>query len=166
MSLLNNDVIFSQIVSFKKKFQNEELQLFSYFFKITHKIPTSIIIRDKFIFFLVKNEDYIIARAYLERIRNRLKSNKVLVIREEITLLRQIFSFFPDTYIHDIELNRDLMTKKMIITLFFIFDLDRGIAVGNKGCYINTINFIFNNAVNYQLNSKFIIKIQCKKIFL
>lgn len=166
MSLLNNDVIFSQIVSFKKKFQNEELRLLSYFFKITHKLPTNIIIQDNFIFFLVKNEDYVIARTYLERIRNRLKHYKVLVIREELTLLRQIFSFFPDTYIHDIELNRDLMTKKMMITLFFIFDLDRGIAVGNNGCYINTINFIFNNAVNYQINSKFIVKIQCRRIFL
>jgi len=166
LSILNNEVIFSQVVSLKRKFHNEELLYFSYFFKITQIKPTTIIIQDNFLFFLVKNEDYIVARAFLKKMRQRLRHYKVLLIREESTLLRLIFSFFPDTYIHDVELNRDPFSKNMIITLFFIFDLDRGIAVGNKGCYINTINFIFNNSVNYQLNGKSKIKIQCKRLYL
>ena len=142
------------------------MRYFSYFGKITHKLPVSIIIRDNFLFFIVKNEDYFIARANVKKIRYRLKNYKVLVIREEITLLRQIISFFPDIYIHDIQLDRDFMSKNMVITLFFIFDLDHGIAVGNNGRYIKTINFIFNNAVDCQLNSKFNIKIRCKKQIL
>ena len=166
MRILNNDVIFSQIVTFKKKFQNEELCYLSYFFKITHKLPVNIIIRDKFLFFLVKNEDYFNARTYIKKNRYRLKNYKVLVIREEKTLLRQIFSFFPDIYIHDIQLDRDLISENMVITLLFIFDSDRGIAIGKNGCYINTINSIFNNVIDYQLNSKFNIKIKCKKILL
>ncbi|TFG17480.1 MAG: hypothetical protein EU531_03155 [Promethearchaeota archaeon] len=166
MSILNNAVIFSQIVSFKKKFHNEELCYLGYFFKLTQIEPVNIIIQDNFVFFLVKSEEYHIAKAFLKRIRRQLKHYKVLVIREEMTLLRMIFSFFPDTYIHDIQLVRDLISKNIVITLFFILDLDRSIAVGNKGRYINIINYIFNNALNFPLNSKSKIKIQCKRLFL
>ncbi|TFG18816.1 MAG: hypothetical protein EU533_07410 [Promethearchaeota archaeon] len=166
MSILNETVIYSQIVSLKKKFHNEELCYLNYFFELTQIEPVSIIIHDNFLFFLVTSEDYLIAKSFLKRIRRQLKTYKVLIIREEMTLLRLIFSFFPDTYIHDIELNRDLISKNMLITLFFILDLDRSIAVGNNGCYINTINSIFNNSLNFQLKSKSKIIIQCKRLFL
>lgn len=166
MSILNNKILFSQIVSVKKKFHNEELLFISYFFETTQIKPSSIIIRDKFIFFLVSNEDYFFARSFSKFLRYKLRHYKVIIVREEKTLLRLIFSFFPDTYIHDIHLKRDSSSKNMVITLFFIFDVDRGIAIGNHGSYINTINFIFNNSVNYQYKDKTRIKIQCKKLFL
>jgi hypothetical protein len=166
MSLLNSNIFFSQIVSLKRKFHNKELLYLSYFFKNTRIKPVSIIIQNKFLFFLVKNEDYFNARDKLNRLRKSLKNFKVLIIREEPTFLRLIFSFFPDTYIHDIYLERECFSKNITVTLSFIFDLDRGIAVGNNGDYINTINFIFNNSVNFQINRKYKIKIQCKRIFL
>jgi hypothetical protein len=166
MSILNNNVIFSQIVSLKKKYRNEELLYHSYFFKITQIQTVDVIIQDKFLFFLVQNEDYLKAKPFLKTIRNQLKHYKVLIIREEFTLLRLIFSFFPDTYIHDVQLYQDSISKNMVITLYFIFDLDRSIAVGNGGCYIKTINYLFNKVINCQFNNTSKIKIQCKRFFL
>lgn len=166
MSILNSKIFFSQIVTLKRKFYNKELYYLSYFFKITRIEPVSIIIKNNYLLFLVKNEDFFNARENLNRLRQRLKNFKVLVIREEPTLLRLIFSFFPDTYIHDIHLERENFSKNIMITLYFIFDMDRGIAVGNNGVYINTINYIFNNSVNFQRNIKYKIKIQCKRKFL
>jgi hypothetical protein len=166
ISILNTRIFFSQIVSLKRKFYNKELLYLSYFFKVTRIEPVSVIIKNNYLLFLVKNEDYFNAKENLNRLRKRLKNFKVLVIREEPTFLRLIFSFFPDTYIHDINLERENFSKNIIITLSFIFDKDRGIAVGNNGIYINTINFIFNNSVNFQINNKYKIKIQCKRVFL
>ncbi len=169
-SILNNSVIFSQIVSFKRKFHNEELQFLLYFFKVTRLHPINIIIRNRFLFFIVKNEDYFNAKRFLKNIRQQLKNFKVLIVREELTLLKLIFSFFQDTYIHDIKLERRFSPEELVITLFFIFDKDRGIAVGNNGFYIKTINYIFNNYVSYrfyhQLKTKPKIKIQCARTFL
>lgn len=164
MSLLDNNIILSQIVSVKKKYRKEELLLLGYFVKTTKIASASVLIRDNFLFFLVRNEDYGAAKASLKHMRQMLNHYKVVVIREEKTLVRLIFSFFPDTYIHDIHLSRDASSQSMVITLFFILDMDRGIAIGNRGCYINAINFIFNNVVIYQFNDKRHVKIQCKKI--
>lgn len=164
--MLNNTLLFSQIIFMKKVFSNKELQYLSYFIELTNIEPVCIIIRNNYLFFLVKNNEYFKAKCYLKLIRQQLKNNKALVIREEFTFLRTIFSFFPDTYIHDIKLEEDAMSKNMVITLFFIFDTDRAIAVGNNGLYINTVNFIFNNSVIYQLNNKYRVKIQCKKAYI
>ena len=82
-----------------------------------------------------------------------------MIIKTESTLIRLLFSLFPDTYIHDIELNTDEYGRKVITIIFYFYE-DRGIAVGRGGTYIKIINGIFDEYINLE-NSNSLIKIRC-----
>jgi hypothetical protein len=81
-----------------------------------------------------------------------LKSKKILIIREEPTLIRLIFSFFEDTYIHNVRLNEG--PTRDIINVLFSFNKDGAVAVGIDGRYIKAVNYIFRNYItlNYRFN--------------
>jgi len=75
-----------------------------------------------------------------------------------------LFSLFPDTYIHDVLLGiKDDGAR--LITIFFYFYEDRGIAIGRNGTYIKIINRIFDEYV-YLENYNTPIEIKCDAINL
>ena len=88
---------------------------------------------------------------------------KVLIIKSESTLIRLLFSLFPDTYIHDIIV--DIKNGTRLITILFYFFEDRGIAIGRNGTYIKIINRIFDEYV-YLENYNTPIEIKCDAINL
>lgn len=156
---------FSQKIIIKKKYSNREINLYNFFHQKTNVYPDTVIIQKQFIFFFVKNENYFKAERFLKSIRIQLLNKKVLIIRSETTLIKLLFSFFPDTYIHDITLSIIKNTGKIVIKVIFLFYEDRGIAVGRSGDYIKIVNEIFKNYVILE-KTKEHIKIKCALINL
>jgi hypothetical protein len=138
---------FSQIVNIKKKFFNTELKFFRFFFEITKIVPVFVIIRNPFVFYFVKPRDFLMAKFFLRKLRYMLNGKKILIIQAETTLIRLVFSFFDDVYIHNVKLIEK--TNRTLIDVIFIFDKDRAVAVGNKGGYIKAVNHIFRNYISF-----------------
>ncbi len=158
-----NHLFFSQIINIKKQFFNIELKLLTFFYDITNIFPACIIRINKFIFFFVKSGDYLTTKFYLRKLRHLMKSKKILIIHEEPTLIRLIFSFFEDTYIHNVMLIESPTGD--IIDVLFLFNKDRAIAVGIDGSYIKAVNYIFKNyvTINYPFNKikSYPVEIRC-----
>ncbi len=138
---------FSQIVNIKKKFFNIELKFIKFFFEITKIVPVFVIIRNQFVFYFVKPRDFFIAKFFLRKLRYKLNGKKISIIRAETTLIRLVFSFFDDVYIHNVKLIEK--TNGTLIDVIFLFDKDRAIAVGNEGGYIKAVNYIFRNYIDF-----------------
>ena len=149
---MGNHLFFSQIINIKKQFFNTELRLSKFFNEITGIFPVCVIRVKEFIFFFVKSGDYFAAKCYLRKLRHMMKSKKFLIICEEPTLIRLIFSFFEDTYIHNVMLIESPTGD--IIDVLFLFNKDRAIAVGIDGSYIKAVNYVFRNYItfNYPFN--------------
>ena len=147
-----NHLFFSQIINIKKQFFNTELKLVKFFYEITNIFPVCVIRMNEFIFFFVKSEDHFAAKLYSRKLRSLMKSKKFLMIHEEPTLIRLIFSFFEDTYIHNVNLIES--PTKDIIDVLFLINKDRAVAVGIDGSYIKAVNYIFRNFItfNYPIN--------------
>jgi len=147
-----NHLFFSQTINIKKQFFNTELKLVKFFYEITNVFPVCVIRIKEFIFFFVKSGDHFAAKLYSRKLRYLMKNKKILIIHEEPTLIRLIFSFFEDTYIHNVMLIESPTGD--IIDVLFLFNKDRAIAVGIDGSYIKAVNYIFRNYVtfNYPLN--------------
>lgn len=163
ISITESNSFFSKKVNIKKKFYNKELYLLQYFRQKTKIYPENVIVLRNFIFFFVKNENYFKAKRYLKAIRKQLRS-KILIIRAENTLIKLLFSFFPDLYIHDIKL--DIIEKnngRTIINVCFLTYEERGIAIGRNGDYIKAINVIFEKYITSE-NDRFPILIKCEII--
>ena len=158
-----NQMFFSQIINIKKQFFNPELRLSKFFYEITNYFPVCVIRINEFIFFFVKSGDYFVAKSYLRKLRYLIKSKKILIIREEPTLIRLIFSFFEDTYIHNVMLIES--PTRDIINVLFLFNKDRAVAVGINGSYIKAVNYIFRNYItlNYPFNQieRFPLELRC-----
>jgi len=163
INILIDDLYLSQKIEIKKRYSNKELLLFQYFLAKTKIFPENILIINGTIFFFVKKKDYFRAKLHQYFLRMEAKSMKVIIISVERTLIKQIFSFFPDIYIHDIKLNAEENKKYYCITIFFLSYKERGIAIGNGGGYIDAINEIFKNHIILKGNfiNNFKIKIQC-----
>ncbi|NHJ21905.1 MAG: hypothetical protein EAX91_13240 [Candidatus Lokiarchaeota archaeon] len=142
-----DDLFFYQVVRVKKHFFNTELKLSNFFFEITSIFPGSIIRIKNFVFFFVKPEDYYVAKLGLKKLRYLLKEKKILIIREDTTLIKLVFSFFEDVYIHDVLLIEK--TTGVILDVMLLFKKDRAVAVGIEGAYIKTINYIFRNYISF-----------------
>ncbi len=159
---------FSQIVNIKKKFFNTELKFFKFFFEITKIVPVFVIVRSPFVFYFVKPVDFFMAKFFLRKLRYRLNGKKISIIRAETTLLRLIFSFFDDVYIHNVKLVEK--TNGTLIDVLFLFDKDRAVAVGNEGGYIKAVNFIFRNYISFDNSfnkfEKDPVEIRCTKTSL
>ena len=150
----------TQKLTIKKKFSNQEIKLYQFFFRITEIYPDNVLFLPPYIFFFIEPEYYFKAKRFLKSIRTKLLNKKVMIINSESTLLRLLFSLFPDTYIHDIIVNIN-ENETRVITIIFYFYEDRGIAVGRKGNYIKVINQMFDNFINLEKNDM-PLKIKCE----
>lgn len=168
LSKYTEDLIFSKKVKIVKKFSNLELKLFNYFSEKTGGyFPENIILLNNFIFFFINPQHYFLLSKYIHTIRRDFSTKKVLFIRNENELIKLLFSFFPDTYIHDVQISWifssdfvDSTIKEILISIYFLSYEDRGIAVGKKGSYIQTVNKLFRHFI-YVQNEEYPIRIEC-----
>lgn len=147
-SSLAENLFLSQVINIRKKFSNTELKFLKLFFEKTNIFPVNVILTDMFVFFFVKSADYFTAKSHLKKLRHIIKSRKILVIRAETTLIKLIFSFFDDIYIHNIRTN--VNPKRDIIDVLFLSNKDRAVAVGKEGKYIKTVNYLFKNYISFK----------------
>jgi len=161
------DIFFSQKLKIKRKYSNEEYYLYQSFVRITKINPESIFTyNNNYIFFFVKNEEYFKTKRSLSTLRKHFRNKKLLIIRAEQTFIKLLFSFFPDTHIHDVQLDFNKKRNEKIITVGFLSFKERGIAVGRNGDYINAVNEIFQKYINYEVYNDYKIKIQCETMDL
>lgn len=164
LSSLTDEYFLYQKVKFKKRYSNRELIFLQYFYEKTKIYPENIIITEHFIFFFVRGRDYFKARLYRGSFRKSLE-RKILIIRAERILIKLLFGFFPDPYIHDLKLEINKKSGSKTVTVYFLSFKDRGIAIGRRGEYIKAINEIFEKFV--LLDGEVIpIKIRCEFIYL
>lgn len=160
-----DDLIFYQLVSFKKKYTNFELKLREYFFEKTQGIyPEFVVVIRQFIFFFVKKQHYFSSKVYLDSMRRELGNRKIIIIRIEKTLINILFSFFPDLNIENIKIEFGKQSSKREISIYFLFFEERGIAIGRNGDYIRAVNEIFENHVVFEnQNAPLIVKCKFKE---
>lgn len=157
-----DDLVFYQLVSFKKKYTNFELKLREYFFEKTQGIyPEFVVIIAQFIYFFVKKQHYFSSKVYLDSMRRELGNRKIIIIRIEKTLINLLFSFFPDLNIKNIKIEFDKQSSKREISIYFLFFKERGIAIGRNGDYIRAVNEIFENYVVFE-NQNTPLIVRCK----
>jgi hypothetical protein len=144
----------------KKRYKNDELKYYHYFYQKFKVKPENIIIIGNFVFFFVKGSEFFKVKAHLGSLRRKLGS-KVLIIRAEKTLITLLFSFFPDLYIHDIVSSMNKYKGNINITIYFISFKERGIAIGRKGEYIKAVNEIFKKYITFEEDIDS-IKIKCE----
>ena len=164
LSSTSDEYFLYQNVKIKKKYSNKELIFLQYFYEKTEIYPENVILTENFIFFFVKSQDYFKARLYLGSFRKHLE-NKILMIRAEKVLIKLLFGFFPDPYIHDLKLEINKQSGSKTITVYFLSFKDRGIAIGRKGEYIKAVNEIFEKFVLID-GEVFPIKIKCEFFYL
>ena len=152
----------TQKVDIKTKYSNNEYYLYHFFHTITKVYPDNVILIAPYVFFFAKGEKYYKGKSKLNTIRKKLVNKKVMIVKSEPTLIRLLFSLFPDTYIHDVLLDVKEDGTRLITILFYFYE-DRAIAIGRKGTYIKTINRIFNEYIYLEYNST-PIEIKCKAI--
>ncbi|MFX0042151.1 MAG: hypothetical protein ACFE8L_04505 [Candidatus Hodarchaeota archaeon] len=160
-----DDLIYYQIIQFRKRFSNKELLLFKYFHEKTKVYPQNIIIIGKFVFFFVKNEYYFKANRNLKYIRRQSQDKKLIIIRAENTLIKLLIGFFPDLYIHNIAIEMNVFTGKKHIVVGVLSYEERAIAIGCNGDYIKAVNKLLENFVIFENNGT-PIKIECKVVSL
>jgi len=157
-----DDLIFYQLLSFKKIYTNFELKLREYFYEKTQGIyPEFLVVIRQFIFFFVKKHHYFNAKAYLESMRREIGYRKVIIIRIEKNLINLLFSFFPDLNIENVKIEFDKKSGKREISVFFLFFEERGIAIGRNGEYIRAVNEIFDNYIIFE-NKYNPLRVKCK----
>ncbi len=149
LSSLEEELFFTQKIIIRKKFSNEHIKFFKFFFQKTSVPLENVLIIKNFIFFFVKNEDYFKASKQIKSIRTQF-IKKLIIIRSEKTLMNLIMSFFPDPYIHDLRIESDKNTEVKIITVYLLSFEERGIAIGRSGEYIKAVNEIFKNHVLFE----------------
>ncbi len=157
-----DDLIFYQLLSFKKKYSNFELKLCEYFFEKTKgTYPEFVVVIRQFIFFFVKRQHYFCSKVHLDSMRREIGNRKIIIIRIEKTLINMLFSFFPDLNIENIKIEFDNQSKNREISVYFLFFQERGIAIGRNGDYIRAVNEIFENFVIFE-NQSAPLKVKCK----
>ncbi|MBD3197470.1 MAG: hypothetical protein GF317_20625 [Candidatus Lokiarchaeota archaeon] len=157
---ISEEIVFSQRIRIVKKYTNEEIKYYQYFYTKTGFYPENLIIVKDILFYFVNLEDYFSLTKKLPKMRGEIKNKKIIFIRNETKMIKLLFSFFPDTYIHDIETEIDISTKEVEFVIYFLSYKDRGIAVGRSGEYIVAVNEILNNYLSFE-NSQIPIKVSC-----
>jgi len=165
-SIDSTDSLLNQRLHIKKKYTNQELLLHHYFFQYCKVYPKNIILISNFVFFFVNSRDYFNAKISLPLMRRQLKVKKLLIIREEKTLLRLLYNFFPDPYVHDIQVHRNVYSGKKEIIVGFLSFVERGIAIGCRGEYIKAVNTLFEKNVSFGKNKGFQVNIKCEVVKL
>lgn len=161
-----DDLLFYQKLSVIKKFSNNELLLFHFFYDSTKIFPRNVIIVKDIVFFFLDNENYFEAKLKLPYLRKKFQNRRIVLVREEGVLVNLVFGFFPDPYIHRIRIERNANNGQIIIIVGFLSYEERGIAVGCNGDYIKAINRIFENKVKFVDYRGFQIKIKCEVVNL
>lgn len=168
-TILDDLILYQQLIIKPSKYSNYELKLHNYFYEKTEGIDPSYIFLIKientdFIFFFVRQDKYFQAKSYLNSIRNKIGDKKVLIIRVDNILINLLFNLFPDLCIDDIEIEMNNMKGKYEISLCFLKDLNTyHIAVGQRGCYIKAVNELFDKHINF-LNCRIPLTIKCRVI--
>jgi len=156
------DLILYQLLTFVKKFTNYELNLRNYFYTRTDGIyPEFIVVINQFIFFFVKKENYFDSKMHLDAMRREISQRKILIIRIERILLNLLFSFFPDLNIDTIKIESNNKSGLREISIYFLFQNERGIAIGRNGDYIKAVNEIFKKYVIFE-NRNTPLEVKCK----
>ena len=165
---IDNELILSQRIRMLKKYSNKEILLLHYFQKMTKIVPENVILINKIIFFFVKPTDYFKSKNFQYELRKKIINQKLVIISSENTLIKQIFNFFPDTYIHDIIIKPNKQKIEQVILVHFLSYEERGIAVGQGGNYIKAINEIFQKYFILENNNDrtYSFQIRCKFIML
>ena len=172
-----DDLILYQKLFFLKKYSNYELKLHNYFYEKTQIDPTYINvvkIEDvEYIFFFIEKERYLEARIYLDSIRKEFRrrsyyskqnSKKVIIIKVDDVFIKQIFNFFPDLDIYDVQIKPNEYLGLYEILVLFLKDLNiYHIAVGRNGGYIKAINALFKENINFE-NRNTPVKIKCSVV--
>ena len=159
-----DDLIFYQLISYKKKYTNFEIKLYNYFHVKSGGIyPEFIVVIRQFIFFFVKNENYFASKHYLSSMRRGMKSKKILIIRTESILINLLFSLFLDLVIHDIVLEMDNSSGQKEISMYFLTYNERSIAIGRGAEYIKCVNDLFKRYIRFE-NKNTPIEIKCKNV--
>ncbi|MFX1568710.1 MAG: hypothetical protein ACFFCV_10125 [Promethearchaeota archaeon] len=157
-----DDLIFYQVLNFVRKYKNYELILRDYFYTRTDGIyPDFIVVINQFIFFFVKKENYFNSKKHLDAMRREISKRKILIIRIERILLNLLFSFFPDLNIDTIKIESNSKSGQREISIYFLFQNERGIAIGRNGDYIKAVNEIFKNYVIFE-NRNTPLQVKCK----
>lgn len=166
-TLLDDDSSFiNQRLHIKRRYTNQEILLYQLFVRCCNVYPKNIIIIENFVFFFVECKDYLITRKLLSSLRSYKLCKKMLIICYENTLLRLLYNFFPDTYVHDISVHRNVYSGKKEIIIGFLSYAERGIAIGCKGEYIKAVNKLFEKYVNFDKDDGFPLSIKCKVVQL
>ena len=165
-SIDSTDSFFNQRLHIKKKYTNREILLHHYFYQCCKVYPKNIILICNFVFFFVDSRDYFNAKRSLSLMRRQLRGKKLLIIREEKTLLRLLYNFFPDPYVHDIRIHRNVYSGKKEIIVGFLSFVERGIAIGCRGEYIKAVNKLFEKNVSFGNYKGFPINIKCEVVKL
>ncbi|UCC21008.1 MAG: hypothetical protein JSV62_06930 [Promethearchaeota archaeon] len=166
-TILDDLILYQKLTIKPSKYSNYELILHRYFHEKTKGIDPSYIFLFNiesidFIFFFVKQNDYFQAKTYLNSIRNKISSKKVLIIRVDNILINLLFNLFPDLSIHDIHIELNNKRGKYEISICFLKELNiYHIAVGERGCYIKAVNEFFDKHINFQ-NCKVPLTIKCR----
>ena len=156
------DLILYQLLTFVRKFNNYELKLRNYFYSRTDGIyPEFIVVINQFIFFFVKKENYFDSKMHLDAMRREISQRKILIIRIERILLNLLFSFFPDLNIDTIKIESNNKSGLREISIYFLFQNERGIAIGRNGDYIKAVNEIFKKYVIFE-NRNTPLEVKCK----
>ncbi|MFX1594570.1 MAG: hypothetical protein ACFFBK_00745 [Promethearchaeota archaeon] len=157
-----NDLILYQLLSFVKKYSNFEIKLHNYFYQKTDGIfPEFIVVINEYIFFFVKNENFFRSNMYLNSMRRELINKKVLIIRFEKILINLLFSLFPDLNIKNIKVEMNDTSGIRVLSIYFLFYKERGLAIGRNGDYIKVINEIFKKYVVFE-NRNTPLEVKCK----
>lgn len=157
-----DDLILYQLLSFVKKYSNFELKLYNYFYQKTDGIfPEFILVINKYVLFFVKNENFFTSCKYLNSMRRELKKKKILIIRAEKILINLVFSLFPDLNIKNIKVEMDNNSGIRVLSIYFLFYEERGLAIGHNGDYIKVINEIFKKYIVFE-NRNTPLEVKCK----
>jgi len=163
-SIDSSDLLLNQVLHIKKKYTNRELLLHHYFYQCCKVYPKNIILISNFVFFFVSSQDYFNAKTSLPLMRRQIQNKKILIIRDERTLLRLLYNFFPDPYVHDIRVYRNVYSGKKDTIVGFLSFVERGIAIGCKGEYIKAVNKLFENYIFFDNDDSFPINIKCEVV--
>ena len=157
-----DDLIFYQLLTFVRKYRNYELKLRNYFYSRTEGIyPDFIVVVNQYIFFFVKKENYFNSKKHLDSMRREISQRKILIIRIERILVNLLFSFFPDLNIDTIKIEFNSKSGLREISIYFLFQNERGIAIGRNGEYIKAVNEIFKKYVIFE-NKNTPLQVKCK----
>jgi hypothetical protein len=149
-------------VTLKKRFFNLELKLIKIFFEITETLPTNIICFNTFYLFFIPDDCYFKAKCHLKKLKRTIRNKKVLLIRDNPTLLTLLINFFPDVYIHDIRVGSDEQEekKKTTIKIILLTSEELSIAVEKGGEYIKLVNSIIQKYIK-----SVEIEIKCELVY-